>query len=373
MNTTEQLEKQQCRTCYNATKGLKPLTDLTKCGGGSQQISYAELLADISNINIMDDFYNELPQFICETCQRKLKAAQAFIQQTHEVNERLIAMLSNQKDTSAVEFTCLEEAPVQVKMEFEDSLPEVEPEPQWHDELKDDGDEIPAGLVSGVREGNDSGDFFKISKVNSSNDVQNDITQMLALLNRKMDLLTQNNEILKHQMRDIKNQNTLVLNVLSENTDAIEKSLNKNPRFLKIFPISTIEQLNEIEENINEQNEKDYISSIRAIAGQRGLKKGLSDIMTPKLLVEFNVDGSHNKQRLLNYTKFVNVLFHGTYDENCTEKSFKCHLRDALKLVKNRYFKEKCVSKDKNDNVAKEIAASKLVDTQDVSQNEIII
>ncbi|XP_023297689.2 uncharacterized protein LOC111680286 isoform X2 [Lucilia cuprina] len=372
MNTSEKLQKQQCRTCYNATKGLKPLTDLTKCGGGSQQISYAELLADISNINIMEDFYNELPQFICEACQRKLKAAQAFIQQTHEVNERLIAMLSNQKDTSATEFTYLEEAPVQVKMEFEDSLPEPEAEQQWHDELKDD-EESAAGLESAVIEGNDGVDFFKISKVNSSNGVQNDITQMLALLNRKMDILTQNNEILKHQMRDIKNQNTLVLNVLSENTDAIEKSLNKNPRFLKIFPISTIEQLNEIEDNINEQNEKDYIASIRAIAGQRGLKKGLSDIMTPKLLVEFNVDGSHNKQRLLNYTKFVNVLFHGTYDENCTEKSFKCHLRDALKLVKNRYFKEKCISKDKSDNVAKEIAASKLSDTQDVSQNEIII
>ncbi|KNC25534.1 hypothetical protein FF38_12954 [Lucilia cuprina] len=647
MNTTEKLQKQQCRTCYNATKGLKPLTDLTKCGGGSQQISYAELLADISNINIMEDFYNELPQFICEACQRKLKAAQAFIQQTHEVNERLISMLSNQKDTSTTEFTYLEEAPVQVKMEFEDSLPEPEAEQQWHDDLKDD-EESAAGLESGVIEGNDGVDLekqsnnmetqieeieknkeeppletntsdednvavackkcdkvfnnskaltrhlrithipddqkcscpicfskftracsmythmrtfhgsntvplvrkpltqdrmfqcekcpknytqkkyldvhvktkhtqtieekeeskeimpkinrkplcsicgssfpnkthlmvhmrrhtgerpfkcdlcerafprlveltyhrrihtgekpfeckicgktfrvsskmtthmrshtdirpykctqcersFKYSKdlnihfrihtgerpyscnvcghtftqsnslkthriklnhleINSSNGVQNDITQMLALLNRKMDILTQNNEILKHQMRDIKNQNTLVLNVLSENTDAIEKSLNKNPRFLKIFPISTIEQLNEIEDNINEQNEKDYIASIRAIAGQRGLKKGLSDIMTPKLLVEFNVDGSHNKQRLLNYTKFVNVLFHGTYDENCTEKSFKCHLRDALKLVKNRYFKEKCISKDKSDNVAKEIAASKLSDTQD--------
>lgn len=92
--------------------------------------------------------------------------------------------------------------------------------------------------------------------------------------------------------------------------------------------------------------------------------------MTPRLLVDFNVDGSHNKQRLLNYTKFINVLFRkqifnitliitlnkllyfpldGTYDENCTEKSFKCHLRDAIKLVKNRYFKEKCIlSKEKN-------------------------
>ncbi|XP_065363357.1 uncharacterized protein LOC135956715 [Calliphora vicina] len=365
----EKLEIIQCRTCYNATKGLKPLSDLTNCSGG-QQISYAELLADVSNINIMEDFYNELPQFICEVCQRKLKAAQAFIQQTHEVNERLIALLSSQKESNI-----LEETPVQVKMEYDETITEAETESHWQVELKqEESEEIPEGLVSGMRagDGNDNMEFFKINKVNPTTDVQSDITQMLQLLNRKIDMLTHNNEILKNQMRDIKNQNTMVLNVLSENTDAIEKSLNKNPKYLKMFPISTINQLNEIEDSINEQNEKEFISSIRAIAGQRGLKKGLSDIMTPKLLVEFNVDGSHNKQRLLNYTKFVNVLFHGTYDENCTEKSFKCHLRDALKLVKNRYFKEKCISKDKNENIAKESSASKNGDTQDIQQNDVV-
>lgn len=53
MYNNEKVESQQCRTCYNATKGLKQLTNLTKCGyGGAQQKSYAELLTEITKINV---------------------------------------------------------------------------------------------------------------------------------------------------------------------------------------------------------------------------------------------------------------------------------------------------------------------------------
>lgn len=51
MASSEKLEINQCRTCYSTTKGLKLLTDLTKCSG-NQQISFAELLTDVCNINV---------------------------------------------------------------------------------------------------------------------------------------------------------------------------------------------------------------------------------------------------------------------------------------------------------------------------------
>ncbi|KAM7362686.1 uncharacterized protein ACRADG_013265 [Cochliomyia hominivorax] len=331
MDFMEKLKINQCRTCYNSTKTLKLLTDLTKCSG-NQQISFAELLTDVCNINPIEDYYNELPQYICEACSRKLKSAQAFIQQTHEVNERLLEMLTNQKKADDNILNCLEDAPVQVKMEFDESVTESESQHDTEAEYVTDNKSLKTNNKAQNKE------------ISSSN-----MIQLLGLLNKKLDLLTQNNEILKNQIKDIKNQNILVLDVLTENTDAIEKSINKNPKYIKMFPIKTRQELEDIEESINEQNEKEFICSIRAIAGYRGLKKGLADIMTPRLLVDFNVDGSHNKQCLLNYTKFINVLFHGTYDENSTEKSFKCHLRDAIKLVKNRYFKEKCIlSKERN-------------------------
>ncbi|XP_065363786.1 uncharacterized protein LOC135957054 isoform X2 [Calliphora vicina] len=171
------------------------------------------------------------------------------------------------------------------------------------------------------------------------NEDQSDIYRKI---NTKLDLLTENNELLKKQLKEIRNQNALILDALSENNVALKDFLkDRNPKYIKTFPINRIEELNDLERNINESNEKEYISSIRAIAGKRGLKKGLTDILSHKLLVDFNVEGSHNKQRLLNYPKFVNILFQGTYDENSSEKSFKNTLRDALKLAKNRFFKEK--------------------------------
>ncbi|KAI8129877.1 Zinc finger protein 544 [Lucilia cuprina] len=117
------LEKQQCRACYNANKGLK---HLTKCIGGLQKKSYGELLREVSNINIMDEAYKELPQFICESCSRKLKASNAFIQQTHEVNERLMAMLMGREEINN-HLDCLQEAQVdiqsclEIKMEHDEA------------------------------------------------------------------------------------------------------------------------------------------------------------------------------------------------------------------------------------------------------------
>lgn len=63
----------------------------------------------------MDDYFNELPQYICDGCSRKLKAAEAFIQQTHDVKKRLLYLLDNQKNVNNV-FNCLDEVPVQVEI-----------------------------------------------------------------------------------------------------------------------------------------------------------------------------------------------------------------------------------------------------------------
>ncbi|KNC22078.1 hypothetical protein FF38_03378 [Lucilia cuprina] len=84
------------------------------------------------------------------------------------------------------------------------------------------------------------------------------------------------------------------------------------------------------------------IASIRAICGQRGIKKGLRDIIKPEVLDLYNLDGTHNKLRLLNFPKLcMFYLVAGTYCEGNTDKTFKSDIRDALKIAKNRYCKEK--------------------------------
>lgn len=57
MNSEEKLDLQQCRTCYNATKGLKLLTELTKCSG-NRQVSFAQLLLDVFQVNVSFPFRN---------------------------------------------------------------------------------------------------------------------------------------------------------------------------------------------------------------------------------------------------------------------------------------------------------------------------
>ncbi|KAM7362300.1 uncharacterized protein ACRADG_013065 [Cochliomyia hominivorax] len=129
MQVKEKLDSQQCRACYNANKGLKLLS---KCAGGGLQKSYAELLTEITNINMMADSSLELPKFICDSCSRKLKSAYAFVQQTHEVNERLMAMLISREQDSTNQLDCLDEAQVdiqsclEIKMEHDDTAAETE-------------------------------------------------------------------------------------------------------------------------------------------------------------------------------------------------------------------------------------------------------
>lgn len=55
MDCTMELDAHKCRTCYNATKNLNELKSLTQCndkGGHQEQKTFAQLLKEISNINV---------------------------------------------------------------------------------------------------------------------------------------------------------------------------------------------------------------------------------------------------------------------------------------------------------------------------------
>lgn len=124
------------------------------------------------------------------------------------------------------------------------------------------------------------------------------------------------------------------------------------------------------------------------MCGNRGIKKGLSDIIKPDVLDKFNLEGTHNKMRLLQFPKFMSVLFcksfivsvnnlhlraplfsiiGGTYNEGNSDKSFKIDLRDALKLAKNRHCKDKL--KNLNKSADKENACDGKVHTTDPEED----
>lgn len=53
----------------------------------------------------------------------------------------------------------------------------------------------------------------------------------------------------------------MVLDVLSENTVAIKNSIKDcGPKYTKQFPLKTLEDLEKLENDINDTNEKEYVS-----------------------------------------------------------------------------------------------------------------
>ncbi|XP_037809060.1 uncharacterized protein LOC119601895 [Lucilia sericata] len=201
-----------------------------------------------------------------------------------------------------------------------------------------------------------------MNKLNKKTCDSQELMKLIQVIHNKIDVLSENinkinNEIIsnkttiQNELKDIKNQNTIILDVLAENTAAMKSCIKNNiPKYTKTFPISSVDEFQKVEETLNEENEKEYIASIRAICGQRGIKKGLRDIIKPEVLDLYNLDGTHNKLRLLNFRKFMHVLFAGTYCEGNTDKTFKSDIRDALKIAKNRYCKEKKKSAASKEN-----------------------
>ncbi|XP_065371119.1 zinc finger protein 571-like [Calliphora vicina] len=115
--------KNKCRTCLNGSKGFQPLTKTINEGK-----SYGELLKDITHINIMDETFSKMPQTICGCCVRKLKAAYTFVQQAHEVNDKLWSLLNETNSANEDKsIDCLQEAQIdiynclEIKMEVEES------------------------------------------------------------------------------------------------------------------------------------------------------------------------------------------------------------------------------------------------------------
>lgn len=78
-------------------------------------------------LQVLDDSYTELPQYICDGCIHKLKEAHTFVQQAAEVNRWLVQMVL--KRTEAYKETnCLQETQVcvqEITMEPEELKPNI--------------------------------------------------------------------------------------------------------------------------------------------------------------------------------------------------------------------------------------------------------
>ncbi|XP_037806690.1 zinc finger protein 235-like [Lucilia sericata] len=241
----------KCRTCFNeSTKGLQSLTKKTSTDENNQQKSYAELLNEVANINIMQDKCSKMPQAICGLCSKKLKAAHAFVQQAQEVNEKLYSMfLQNPQSVDSVgvgkSSDCLQEVQIdiaacaEIKMEHDDvgdssdgvvGVDVMMAEP----ELKQENAEEDALAVNFTKsednfeEGNDLKDSLDVTYPNVSltiltSDTEDNIPNILEQTMDTSDNNSNINERSCHSASDDNDDNEW----LNESNNSTKKSLKK--------------------------------------------------------------------------------------------------------------------------------------------------
>ncbi|XP_065362986.1 zinc finger protein 845-like [Calliphora vicina] len=267
----------KCRTCFNeSSKGLQSLTKKTT-DESNQQKSYAELLNEVANINVLHDKCSKLPQAICGCCSRKLKAAHAFVQQAQEVNEKLYSMaLLKPPDGVSKPLDCLQEVQIDIetcadiKMEHDDVCDnsgvgaDVMAEPEFLKkglQLKQEDKEEDALAVNYTKSeenseaGNDLKDFLDVTfpNVSITTDVSDTEDNIPNILEQTMNMSdnNSNNEVSCASASDDDDWQ-------NETNDTSKKSLKKKATPLKKCKKSPKAQENKEKKN-NADNEDEWL------------------------------------------------------------------------------------------------------------------
>ncbi|KAM7345542.1 uncharacterized protein ACRADG_011801 [Cochliomyia hominivorax] len=176
--------------------------------------------------------------------------------------------------------------------------------------------------------------------------------------NTRLDELEQEKEALKDDILDLRlslmQQNEKILSLLRQQNDKLVETIEadklapqlvftrKISQYSKLFPIKSLKELDELEELINDNNVNELTAVVQQLLAPHGVTKNISAVMSVDCIMECNVDGHHNKRRLQNSPKFMDLLFQASYYDGYSQKSFLEHVRRGFKMVKNRHNKNLC-------------------------------
>ncbi|XP_067628613.1 uncharacterized protein [Eurosta solidaginis] len=110
------------------------------------------------------------------------------------------------------------------------------------------------------------------------------------------------------------------------------------------FPIETEEDLANLNKTINNSNRDDYIKTMNIILQPEGILKSMKCILADQLIMDFNVEGVHGKKSLKQYGNFYRALLRAIPISE-TSVPAENQLRDAIKLQKNRVFRNACTKR----------------------------
>lgn len=114
------------------------------------------------------------------------------------------------------------------------------------------------------------------------------------------------------------------------------KPLWQSSTFNSLFPIASIEKLQDLEDLIKEDNTNELVSivlkiilinfltffktpmqilAVKTTLGTQGIRKGIIHIFSKELILKVNLNGTQKMAALKSYPKVMDVLF-GKYDFN---------------------------------------------------------
>uniref|UniRef100_A0A1I8Q5T4 ZAD domain-containing protein n=1 Tax=Stomoxys calcitrans TaxID=35570 RepID=A0A1I8Q5T4_STOCA len=115
------------------------------------------------------------------------------------------------------------------------------------------------------------------------------------------------------------------------------------------FPIQTEEELLEVNEKINQENKIDYVKTMHSLIHPVGVVKNLKHIISTKVTVHYNVDGSHGKKSLKRLSNFYNALLEAIPNPPQNTDPAEDQLRKAIYLQKKRELKAMGAAKNKKE------------------------
>uniref|UniRef100_A0A1I8PNA4 DUF4806 domain-containing protein n=1 Tax=Stomoxys calcitrans TaxID=35570 RepID=A0A1I8PNA4_STOCA len=153
------------------------------------------------------------------------------------------------------------------------------------------------------------------------------------------DRISKQNQLLRRMQENSINQNNVIVELLSEIKAIVKSQIPQKLEYLDVFPISSQDELESIEEDINENTIEAMVAAINHIKGKADLSKCIRHIIDLPLLLEYNVYGLQAKKRLLNYPKFMKVLYQAVGTDCGNKAEFYKHFSKCIRLVKNVHYK----------------------------------
>ncbi|XP_017492880.1 PREDICTED: uncharacterized protein LOC108380987 [Rhagoletis zephyria] len=164
-----------------------------------------------------------------------------------------------------------------------------------------------------------------------------EIREMRADIQEIKDLMGRNNEVIDELM---KGHQQMIRRVVKQEKDDEEERNIIRP----VFPLATQEDLDNAESFIGmDERKKDEMTRfLKPLLMPIGLKQRLVYVLSEDIILNYNLEGTHGKKRMLLYPKLMSVLYSATDRPGWSYKLFLDDLRRGFQFGKKKHFRQKC-------------------------------